>query len=599
MRLVRLYTNNDELFEPITFRPGVNVIVGEIRQPENLDKDTHNLGKSTLGKLIDYCLLMRRDAKFFLYRHKECFEELDFYLEVMARAGEYVTIRRSVRSPKIDLHKHVDEDLDARLMQNEEWLHPKLDFKRAKILLDGVLSLDDIRPWDFRKVLPYLLREQSDYTDVFEPHEFRSGLDSQWKPFTLHVMGFDYEPFQRYYDLEKKQVEQVRRCAEYASRLPDGSGDLAQIDALLDAKTRDAEVKREMLGQFSFNLQDLEAVDELVDDEGIDSRIADLNQRRYELRSDVAKLEESLKREKILYEDSEAARLFEEAGICFEGQVRKDFQQLLDFNRAITKERRRYLKDDLARVQARLDEIDSMLLELDAERSRRLRQIECADALAKYKEQSQNLVRLQTEIEVLETQRANAQMLEEARQKLAEISEEMSGLARSMRRTTTEAISRERKSLFVEIRRRFSDIIKQVLNKYGVLTVTVNDGNHASFFAGFQRSNDSITSEDEGDSYKKLLCIAFDLALIGSHDPNGFPSFVYHDDVFGSLDPRKKRRLMGVMRRYADEGVQQIVTAIDSDFTTTEGESLIEDDEIVLRLHDGGESGLLFKMSPW
>ena len=53
------------------------------------------------------------------------------------------------------------------------------------------------------------------------------------------------------------------------------------------------------------------------------------------------------------------------------------------------------------------------------------------------------------------------------------------------------------------------------------------------------------------------------------------------------------------MRRYADEGVQQIVTAIDSDFIIAEGESLIEDDEIVLRLHDGGESGLLFKMSPW
>ncbi len=139
----------------------------------------------------------------------------------------------------------------------------------------------------------------------------------------------------------------------------------------------------------------------------------------------------------------------------------------------------------------------------------------------------------------------------------------------------------------------------EVLNKYGVLTVTVNDENHASFFAGFQRGNDSVTSEDEGDTYKKLLCIAFDLALIGSHDPNGFPSFVYHDDVFGSLDPRKKRRLIRVMRRYADEGVQQIVTAIDSDFIIAEGESLIEDDEIVLRLHDGGESGLLFKMSPW
>jgi uncharacterized protein YydD (DUF2326 family) len=47
----------EKQFEPILFNRGLNIIMGEIRLPENMEKDTHNLGKSTLASLLDYCLL--------------------------------------------------------------------------------------------------------------------------------------------------------------------------------------------------------------------------------------------------------------------------------------------------------------------------------------------------------------------------------------------------------------------------------------------------------------------------------------------------------------------------------------------------------------
>ena len=37
------------------------VVLAEIRVPENRQLDTHNLGKSTVGELIDFCLLKGRD----------------------------------------------------------------------------------------------------------------------------------------------------------------------------------------------------------------------------------------------------------------------------------------------------------------------------------------------------------------------------------------------------------------------------------------------------------------------------------------------------------------------------------------------------------
>lgn len=99
-----------------------------------------------------------------------------------------------------------------------------------------------------------------------------------------------------------------------------------------------------------------------------------------------------------------------------------------------------------------------------------------------------------------------------------------------------------------------------------------------------------------GVTYRKLLCIAFDLALILAHDGEGFPAFVYHDDALGSLDNRKRENLRDVMRSRADRGVQQVVTVIDSDLPS---EDFFDDDEIILRLHDDGDAGRLFKMPEW
>src|ERR1051325_3101552 len=96
MRLSRLYSNKPDVFEPIAFRSGLNVVLGEIRLPENKKKDTHNLGKTTLGSLIDFCLLAGRDPRFFLFKHQDLFNAFVFYIEIELLDGTYVTIGRSV-----------------------------------------------------------------------------------------------------------------------------------------------------------------------------------------------------------------------------------------------------------------------------------------------------------------------------------------------------------------------------------------------------------------------------------------------------------------------------------------------------------------------
>ena len=97
MKLSRLYSNRPDLFEAVTFSQGLNVILAEIRVPDNRKKDTHNLGKSTLGRLLDYCFLSTRNPSFFLFKHFDLFEDFVFYLEIQLIDDSYVTVRRSVK----------------------------------------------------------------------------------------------------------------------------------------------------------------------------------------------------------------------------------------------------------------------------------------------------------------------------------------------------------------------------------------------------------------------------------------------------------------------------------------------------------------------
>jgi len=168
MRLSRLYSNRPERFAPVVFARGLNVVFAEIRRPENRRKDTHNLGKTTLGRIIDFCLLAGADKKFFLLKHAELFGGFVFFLEIELLDGSFVTVRRSVAElTRVSIRQHRERSGDLVALPDASWDHAAVGFDRAKELLDGFLDLRDLKPWPYRKVVGYQLRAQEDFREVF------------------------------------------------------------------------------------------------------------------------------------------------------------------------------------------------------------------------------------------------------------------------------------------------------------------------------------------------------------------------------------------------------------------------------------------------
>lgn len=598
MKLSRLYSSKPGLFPPVEFVQGLNVVMAEIRLPEHRNKDTHNLGKTTLGRLLDFCFLAKRDPKFFLFKHVEVFQSFIFYLEIELEDASFVTIRRGVEeATKISFKRHEVGQQDFSVLPLAGWDHQDMPFERARDLLDGLLDWRALKPWAFRKGLGYLLRSQDDFRDVFHLRKFVAA-HSDWKPFLAHVLGFDARLLTQHYDKEKQLAEQQSAAQTIKNELGGSIEDISKIEGILLLKQKETEKKQKLLDAFDFRAQDKDITKHLVDD--IDDRIASLNADRYSLNQNKKKIIISLEEDQILFNPDEAQRLFEEANVLFEGQIKKDFQQLIAFNRAITDERRVYLQEERLEVEAELKRVNAELNAMGKKRSEMLSFLNETDVFGKYKLVADEMVTLRADMTSLERQRGFLRRLQKLRTEIRALTEEC-GCLQTQIEANVEKQNSDQNSLFSVIRVFFSEIIEEVIDRKALLSVSPNQCGHLEFKAEILDESGNATSADLGHTYRKLLCIAFDLAVLRAHVDEKFPRFVYHDGVFESLDSRKKENLLAIIDRYADLGLQQIITLIDSDLPVraADDEPVFSADEVVIRLHDEGRQGRLFKMKPW
>jgi uncharacterized protein YydD (DUF2326 family) len=597
MKLSRLYSDKLAQFAPIGFVAGLNVVFAEIRLPENRQKDTHNLGKTTLGRMLDFCFLAGRDANFFLFKHLELFGDFTFFLEIELGDGSYVTVRRNVsEASKIAFKKHAARHQDFSTLPAIEWDHYDVPFDRARDLLDSLLNWRALKPWAYRKGLGYFLRSQDDFRDVFHLRKF-ANRHADWKPFLAHILGFNDEIVTLHYAKEAALAEKQGTAATIRQELGGTIEDASKIDGILLLKQQEVNKKQALLDAFDFRSQDKAETKQLVDD--VDEKIAALNARRYSLTQNRKKIVASLEENQILFNPEDARKLFDEAGVVFEGQIKRDFQQLIAFNRAITDERHGYLVEERIEIEAELKKINGELNTLGKKRSEMLSFLSGTDSFGKYKKVSNELVTLRADITTLKRQREFVHRLQELRADIRTITEER-GHLQSQIEADVDAKSADKAGKFSAIRLFFNEIVEEVLDRKALLSVAVNQAGHLDFRAEILDEAGNATSADLGHTYRKLLCVAFDLAVLRAHLDEAFPRFAYHDGVLESLDDRKKENLIAVLRRYTELGIQSLITLIDSDLPPRHSdEPTFSPDEVVLVLHDEDETGRLFKIPPW
>lgn len=372
-----------------------------------------------------------------------------------------------------------------------------------------------------------------------------------------------------------------------------GVEDVDQLRGQIKIIQKDVRSLGKELDAFDFASGDERVTRSLVED--IDARIVQLNEIRYSLESDKSQIEAALGT-RLSINLKALEKLFKESQVYFSDQVKKDYSSLENFNRALAEERDAYLQSDLEEIESQLEEANSELELLNRKRATALASLTDSKSISKYKRLSKELVTRQTDLEALKRMEGLHKEIESKRRMIRDRKRRLDKVRNSLKRLTVSPPSRHD-----TIREYLDEIVFQVINRHANLFARVNNAGHLEFSVEVLGENRKPSSAGDGFSYGRLLCVAFDLAIMRAYIDEPFPHFVFHDGLLETLDDRKKVNLIQMSREYCNLGIQHIVTVIDSELPHLPKSKRFEfePDEIILSLSDVGNKGRLFKMPAW
>ena len=599
MKLSKIYANKS--FKNIEFNTengGFNVIYADVKtKTSDKGRFQHNLGKSRLVELIDFLMLKGVDKELFLIKHQQFFIEYEFYLEILLNSGKYLTIKRSVKNnSKISFRLHEEKQKDYKPFN--VWTNKDLTIDKAKEKLNEYLNFDlfNEKKYIYRSGISYSLRLTNgivnDYLDVFQLSKFQKGNHKSWKPFMFDLLGFDgakiYEKYTK--EDEISQLKKLKQKEEKDFQIKSEEKDA--ITGKIDALKSEKEKLGKELDSFNFYNQDKKLISQVVED--IEFEISNLNTQAYNLDFDVNKIRQSLQND-FSFDWNFVKQIFEETQIHFSNQLAKNYEQLVDFNKSISTERVNLLHDTLKKITEQQKEVQHKLKELNEKRSELLSFIQDTTIFKKYKTYQKDLIKIEGEIVRLESQFSAIDIIRKKETEIKSKTQEVKNLIEDIKSQIDNSLNNK---TYTSIRKIFRELVTKILSKPAIISLKINSKDNIEFKCDVQDLiKDTATAEDEGATFKKLLCAAFDLAILIQYSKQSYFRFVYHDDIFSNLSNKLKNNYLDIVKGICiDYDIQYIFTIIKDDLPRNEIDMPIDfaDNEKILVLHDKDNTGKLF-----
>ncbi len=203
MKISKLYSNNDN-FKTIEFDNGINFILS----------DTNGVGKSSLFKLIDFCLL---GDKHFL--GNEYFKDYIFYIELQIASNRYITIKRPVTNGKNIQLKITKE---KSMLVDEKDFNIKGSIGVAKSFFENKVNYSINK---FRTYITYFLRDEANQNDVFILNKHTSLHEIEYKTVISNLVGIDGRKLRKKYELD----EIIKKEDTDTTTLKNAQSDLEKI----------------------------------------------------------------------------------------------------------------------------------------------------------------------------------------------------------------------------------------------------------------------------------------------------------------------------------------------------------------------------------
>lgn len=603
MKITKIYSNYPEIFNSIEFNVGLksttnntnllNIVLAEFKDVKNFGKTSHNLGKTKLLELMDFLLLKDLDKKHFLVINENKFKKFIFYLEILLNSGHYITIKRCVFNPtKISIKKYSKPYQDFSNLSNDDFDFYDLPIEKAKEVIDGELNLIDIYPFTFRNGLSYFIRSQNDYGDLFQISKFQ-GQHKFWKPYLWKIFGFDNKTMLDKYELDeeikKLQLDKMKKERESGQEI-----DINAIRIIINQQKIDISKIEIDLDSFNFTEEEKKISEYILNK--IEEDISSINQKIFTIDYNIKKCQESLEQE-IPFNMNQIEKIYKEVNIVFPNDIRKKYDDLISFNRKITIERNKFLKENTLNLNLEKEKLLKEKEILNNQRIEKAKALSSSNSLEKYKKLQKNFTEQKASLLQLENSYKSLldakELDKEIKEKLMKLNIIINELEENIENPST---------ICKNITEEFTKLVKRVWNIPAVIKIYKNKENNIDFeVQTFKENNGKLirTKDSDGHTCKKILCVLFDLAILRVYCNRDFFRFVYHDGVMEALEPKKRELLFNVIKETCNQyNIQYIFSLMECEKSSANEYGLLqfEETDVVVKLNDSGAQGRLFKM---
>lgn len=574
--MIHEITSSIPTFKSLKFKRGLNILVADVTQ-ESTDKDTRNgVGKSTLLEVIHFLLGSNCDKSSLFRQAKIVNHSFSMTMDVQ---GQPVTLTRSGGDPSKVYIRGDISNWPVKVMETKDKALQYISNRHWKKVISSVIfGVDD---FGFEKYKP----SARSMTSYFVRRKAKGGFENIHKHFASqnsydyqinlsYLLGLEWlvpREWQLIRDKEKALAALKNQLGPEGA-LGDIVGNPAELRSLIG-------IKKDQIQKIKGRLENFQIREEYHD---IEAEIADISSQMNKIATEKTVAYEYLKSmsDATLQPIAPAAVLsdmYEKVGIELPSIAVKRFDDVVAFHKSVIKNRKAYLKEEIANITNTINIAVKEFSQLDNRRSKLLKQLDTSGALEQFNQLQVNAAQLQSEIGHYEQRLSIMQAVLEEKAVL-EI---------------------ERKTLFLKLQRKYLEVFKNVehavvlyssisellYEKPAILSVSeTENGPEFSVFVHGERS--------AGINAMQIFCFDMLLSLIAIKRKMGLGFLVHDSHLFDPVDSRQVKAALELGARKSLEFNFQYIVTMNSDALPKD----FDPSEFVLspRLTDSSEDGGLF-----
>lgn len=538
---------NKASFRPVKLTHGLNVIIAE-RTEGSSRKDTRNgLGKSTLIEIIHFCLGAR-----ILSGHGlavPALAEWEFTMEI-SLAGQRITVTRSLAEPNVVTVSGLGDNwsdiphinlMGDRSFNQEQWR----TFLGKALFSLPTPETPKYNP-SFRSLISYFVRRgHHAFGNPFSHFRDQRTWDVQ-----LHVallLGLEWSHAAQWQRIKDRDADlkSYRKLVDRGA-VADVGGSIGELEAERVTLVQEIEESSRALANFKVHPQ-YESIqheaNQITEELHAATNANVLASRRLSLYRQAIESEKPPSGESV-------EMLYEEMGVVFSEAVRRSLAEAREFYILVVKDRKRFLKKEISRLERSIAASDGKIRELTESRADLLEVLSEHGAL-------QEMVRLRErhalrceELEHVKRQIERRRQIESDERRIAREKADLADLA---------ARDYEERRDTWDIPVRLFNLNSQALYRApGHLVIDTSD-------SGFKFNIEISKSGSDGIGKMKIFC--FDLAILEFCASRDVPiDFLVHDsEMYDGVDSRQRAAALERAREVTERTGTQYICALNSD----------------------------------